>query len=642
MTNKLYIPAICVAILLLQAPRLRAQTTPNLLGDVTVTDSRYNDFTIGQKTISIDSATLEQYHNKTIAELIGQQTTIYIKQTAPGILATTAFRGTSSQQTGFYWQGLPVNSPSLGLTDLSVLPVGLFDKISVYSGGGSSLYGSGSIGGSILLENRPSFSKGTEIVFGQAMGSYGLSQTHFSGGYSNKIIYTRSAYTYRFTENNYDYTYARPNLTEERKLKNANSLQHIFLQDVGYRLTNKDVISFHYWHQQSDREIPNAITARDGTAEQYDRSNRAVLQFQHAYENGFLKAKLAYFDELQVFDDPAIFTDDSTNTRAYISELQYEHGFSNKTRLNAGFTASFYEAFGSNLKGADQYQGALFAAVKHQVYKTLNAKLAIRQEFVQDVNVPITPSLGAEWAIVKHVILKGNVAYNYRVPTLNDRFWSPGGNPDLKPESGWTEEVGILLSPIKTKSNTLTLEFTGYHSEIENWIQWVNVGTFFSPRNIKKVETKGFEASLNYSYTLKKVRLQLGANYGFTESITKEVELASDNSLGQQLIFVPKHTGNAQLHVAYGNASIFYNHTVVGEAYDASDNNENSIIDSYNIASLGLSYTQKYNKLSIGISAQVNNIWDRDYVVIRFRPMPRRNFLIGITIKFLNTNKASI
>lgn len=641
MTNKLYIQAICAVFLLLQAPMLRAQTS-NVLNDVTVTDSRYNDFTIGQKTISIDSITVQQYENKTLSELISQQTTIYIKETAPGILATTSFRGTSSQQTGFYWQGLPVNSPSLGLTDLSVLPVGLFDKVSVYSGGGSSLYGSGSIGGSILLESRPSFNKGTQIVFGQAFGNYGLSQTHFMGGFSNKSIYTRSAYTYRFTENNYDYTFTRPNLTEERKLRNANSLQHIFIQDFGYRINDKNVISFHYWRQESDREIPNSIVAREGTAEQSGRSNRAVIQFQHTYKKGFIKAKLAYFDELQVFDDPAIFTDDSTNTRAYISELQYEHNVSKRTVINAGFNASFYEAFGTNLAGAEQYQGALFAAIKYQAFKTLKAKLALRQEFVEGVDIPITPSLGAEWNVLKPITLKGNIAYNFRVPTLNDRFWSPGGNPDLKPESGWTQELGVLFTLTRTKQHNLSLELTGYQSEVENWIQWLSTGRFFSPRNIKKVESRGIEASLNYKYSKKDYYVKGGLNFAYTESTTKESDVSNDNSIGKQLIFVPYRTGNINLQLGYKQLRLFYNHTVVDSVFSATDNNPNSVIDSYNIANMGVSYEFKVVKTSAKLSAQINNLWNRDYEVIRFRPMPRRNFLLGITIKFLNTNKSSI
>ena len=35
------------------------------------------------------------------------------------------------------------------------------------------------------------------------------------------------------------------------------------------------------------------------------------------------------------------------------------------------------------------------------------------------------------------------MARSYRAPTLNERYWVPGGNPALLPEAGWGSEAGL-------------------------------------------------------------------------------------------------------------------------------------------------------------------------------------------------------
>ena len=46
----------------------------------------------------------------------------------------------------------------------------------------------------------------------------------------------------------------------------------------------------------------------------------------------------------------------------------------------------------------------------------------------------------------KELKLKGSTAYNYRFPSMNDLYWRPGGNPDVKPEEGpsiFSSENGV-------------------------------------------------------------------------------------------------------------------------------------------------------------------------------------------------------
>ena len=69
----------------------------------------------------------------------------------------------------------------------------------------------------------------------------------------------------------------------------------------------------------------------------------------------------------------------------------------------------------------------------------------MRQEYVDGDFTPIVPFFGFDFRLVKEkdLILKGNIARNFHMPTLNDLYWLPGGNPDLLHGEGFSFELGL-------------------------------------------------------------------------------------------------------------------------------------------------------------------------------------------------------
>ena len=62
----------------------------------------------------------------------------------------------------------------------------------------------------------------------------------------------------------------------------------------------------------------------------------------------------------------------------------------------------------------------------------------------------------------------------YRLPGLNDLYWMPGGNPDLKPEYGYSAEAGSKLSwKSQNKKTKVSFEPTYFNRYIYNWIIWI-------------------------------------------------------------------------------------------------------------------------------------------------------------------------
>ena len=79
------------------------------------------------------------------------------KENGLGMVSSPSFRGTTAQQTAVIWNGININSQLNGQTDFNTITTRDYTSITVRSGGGSSIYGSSAIGGSIHLNNELTF-----------------------------------------------------------------------------------------------------------------------------------------------------------------------------------------------------------------------------------------------------------------------------------------------------------------------------------------------------------------------------------------------------------------------------------------------------------------------------------------------------
>ena len=78
------------------------------------------------------------------------------------------------------WNGIPINSVASGLTDLRLLPSNGFNNLGISYGGNSTIFGSGSVGGTIHLNNIPIFTKLNNSNFTIEKGSFGLNTNSLS------------------------------------------------------------------------------------------------------------------------------------------------------------------------------------------------------------------------------------------------------------------------------------------------------------------------------------------------------------------------------------------------------------------------------------------------------------------------------
>ena len=97
----------------------------------------------GAKGLRIDSSIVRAYEQSTLADLLTQQSSIFIKGYGLGNLATSSFRGAGAAHTMVVWNGFNLQSPTSGQLDLSLIPVAFLDEVAIQYGGDGIRYGGG-------------------------------------------------------------------------------------------------------------------------------------------------------------------------------------------------------------------------------------------------------------------------------------------------------------------------------------------------------------------------------------------------------------------------------------------------------------------------------------------------------------------
>jgi len=129
---------------------------------------------------------LQTLPSNNLAELLSSEAGVFVKNYGTGSLSTTSIRGGSAGHTLVLWNGVPLQSPMLGLLDFSLLPLNGSEEILFKPGGNSAIWGSGAIGGVLSLNNEADFNNTFTFLNNTKIGSFGQFQEQLKFGFGNQ------------------------------------------------------------------------------------------------------------------------------------------------------------------------------------------------------------------------------------------------------------------------------------------------------------------------------------------------------------------------------------------------------------------------------------------------------------------------
>ena len=293
-----------------------------------------------------------------------------------------------------------------------------------------------------------------------------------------------------------------------------------------------------------------------------------------------------------------------------------------------------------------ELSGSLSA--KWQPIDRMGMSVVLREEMYGDKWVPLIPAFFIDGILSKkgNIVAKASVSRNYRFPTLNDLYFQPGGNPDLRNEHGFSYDAGVSFEVGKKSIYKLSGSANWFDSYIDDWIIWLpTTKGFFSPRNVKKVHAYGVEVKANLALQpAKDWLIDLNGSYSWTPSINEGEKMSpADQSVGKQLPYVPEHSASLTGRLSWRSWAFLYKWAYYSERFTMSSNDYTLTghLPEYFMSNISLEKGLSFKPLDLQLKFAVNNLFNEDYLSVLSRPMPGINFelFIGITPKFGKNNK---
>ncbi len=584
------------------------QNQPWLLKEVVVSDLYQKKIrkSIVQKDLK-DS--INSIQNTTITNTLQNSAPFYIKENGKGMVSSIALRGTTASQTVLVWNGININSQLTGQTDLNTINPQIFEQISINLGGGSTLYNSGAIAGSIHLDNPLIFKPLFKNTFQFSLGSFNTRNAFVSSKYANEKFAFSVNYAHQKSDNDYEFI--------GTPYKNTNGNFHLNSGNfsLAYQINSKNIIKFYTNIFIGNRNLSPSIAAVSN-AKYLDKNFRNLAtwtfsknKFQSDFKYAFLR------EEYQYFQDKDIDNFTFGNVNQQILKLDLKYNFNDKTNVTYIFSYQNVKGNGSNIQNIARNifdYGVLF---HYQFKKYSGFELQIKQEKSTDFESPILYSIGNYSKINSFYTIKTQISRNYRIPTFNDMYWVNGGNINLNPEN--SNQININ-NQLKFKS--FNINFNAYYISISNMIQWVpNPSGLWQPINNEKVTSKGLEFDYEYKLKINNHLFKLNLQYAYTNSTSKNTNL--------QLIYVPFNKVTSSLNYQKQNFSCSLFGSYNAEVFTTTDHSNK--LKPYFLWNSQFNYQLK----SIKIGLSVENISNQFYQNVLNRPLPGRNYNLQIQYK---------
>lgn len=365
-----------------------------------------------------------------------------------------------------------------------------------------------------------------------------------------------------------------------------------------------------------------------------------------------VNCKYAY-DYLHYLSDPAL--DESA---MYINNRYRQHevylSMANLYRFDRHWSASLSADYQWNKLNADLYNFAyptrhtvLVAAAVAADYGQFKAQASMLGTFVNDRvaidtakmegKTEFTPTVVMSYKPFKRVdfSLRGFYKRIFRMPTLNDLYYTFIGNVRLRPE--YTTQYDIGFTYAATPSNSwlkrVEVQADAYYNKVKDKIIAVPTSNQFrwTMVNLGRVDILGLDVSAQASWAFP-CGLRLDARLSYTYEQAEDVTSRANTYYGDQIPYIPWHSGSAVINASWRGFGLDYSFIYTGERYDATENIPQNHVPEWYTSDIALSYNFRIGGVKTRLAAEVNNVFNQQFEVVKCYPMPGTNY--KVIVKF--------
>lgn len=539
----------------------------------------------------------------TINELLARQPGIEINQKGGvGTDSSIFIRGSNTQHALVLIDGVRFGSATLGYPSWGFIPLEQIDHIEIIRGSCSSLYGSDAIGGVIQIFTK----RGEGPLRAFAEAGYGTWNTKSLGaGFSGAASGWR--YTFQLAEKRGDSFSAINN--PQSSSYNADKDGYQITSSSGslsYSPTRGHEFGVNYLVSDGWNRYDSSPKARD--YKQYETIYGANLYSRNQLTNNWASTvKIG-----QSADDGQQYADGSRTSDIRTEQTLYQ--WQNDIALPLGTALLAAERVEQRVSGSVNYDlkarninSFLAGWTGHLASHRL--QFNVRNDDNSQFGDKTTGMLAYGYQISPD--WRANVSYgsSFKAPSFNDLYWPGAGNPDLKPETGLNREASLHYETTRQHASV-----TYYRNEVRNLIEWApGAGGLWAPANVARATLSGW--TLAYNGQLDALRI----------SASVDLQNPEDTDTQKVLRYRARRIAKLGLDRDFGAFTIGAEMQASGQRYNDANNTQE--LAGYAIANLQASYRMAADWT---LFARANNIFDKDYVLVKDYATPGANVFVGI------------
>lgn len=665
---KLVVMLICVYVWAWSIPTYAQSKLDSLqqLEEVIVTARNYQKEVIPVQQLS--GKELQRLNSHNIADALRYFSGIQIKDYGGvGGLKTVNIRSMGTNHVGVFYDGIELGNAQNGTVDLGRFSLDNMESVTLYNGQKSAIFqpakdfGSA---GSIYLQSRTPQFKGEKrhnVKAAFKTGSFGLVNPSFLWEHrlSQNVSSSLSA-EYMYTTGKYKFTYRVKNGYDTTAVRQNGDVNAVRIEGGLFGKFKGGYWRMKGYFYRSERGYPGAIVRNKFTHE--DRQWDTNTFFQGSMKKDFspcysllLNIKYAY-DYLHYLADP-----NRDESLMYTNNHYYQHevytSTANRITLFPWWSLNFSADYQFNLLNADLKDFAyprrhsfLFAGATAFDFNKLKMQASLLSTVVHDEatrlahkaadsKVKWTPTAILSYRPFAPIDFNLRAFYKriFRMPTLNDLYYTFIGNTDLEPE--YTNQYNIGFTYSKDFTHTwlkrIEIQTDFYYNEVENKIIATPTSNFFrwTMINLGKVEIRGVDVAVQTEWQLGR-ELFLNGRVNYTYQKAQDFTNPEDEFYGGQIPYIPWHSGSANLNASFRRWEANYSFIYTGERYSSSANIPVNYQLPWYTSDCSIAYRHPLRKGNLKATLEVNNLLNQQYEVVACYPMPGINFRAIIKYSF--------
>ena len=615
---------------------------------------------------TINETQLAKLNSISVADAVKSFAGVQVKDYGGvGGLKTVSVRSLGANHTGILYDGIAINDAQGGQIDLGKFSLDNITAIELYNASPTEILlpAKAFSYASLLVLKTNSNSNNIEdnnlLQLKIQQGSFGyISPSLLAKKTIGKNVLMAFNAWYQSAKNQYSYnSYEILNTTDKRN--NSDIKAYKLEYDFDYKISEDNKIKFKTYYYNSKRGLPGSIILYNNTSNQRLDDNNFFTQAswqRKIKEKHFLLFNTKYNYSKNYYIDPAYpNAQGKLENEFHQKEIYFSGAYKYQPIKNLGLAIAS-DFFNSNLKRTDIFAVNFADPNRNTVlnniainYKKEKLELAanlihtsIKEKVSNGISArnlnKVTPAFSASFKPIanKQFYIRAFYKNIFRAPTFNDLYYTNIGNVNLRPEFAKQLNLGITFSKNDfafTKRIALTAD--AYYNIVTDKILAVPKQNLFqwSMQNIGKVKIKGIDATLHINFAdWKKIKFTTAISYTYQQAL--DVSDKTSTAYNTQLPYTPAHSGTLNFSIDYKNTTFSYNFIASSLRYRQGDIIAENALNPWSSNDFSLAYNYKTDHKII---LEANNIFNTQYEIIKYYPMPKFNYRITFTTKIKTT-----